>query len=80
MRIVTIKLPEELDDRLSGKAKRSRVSKSSLVREALAAYLAETDETPVEPTVFDLVADSIGRVAGPGLAANDPERMKGFGT
>lgn len=80
MRIVTIKLPEELDNRLSGKAKRSRVSKSSLVREALAAYLAETEETSAEPTVFDLVGDSIGRVAGPGLAANDPERMKGFGS
>ena len=80
MRIVTFKLPDELDDRLAGKAKRSRVSKSSLVREALAAYLTETEEASDEPTVFDLVADSIGRVAGPGLPANDPERMKGFGT
>lgn len=80
MKIVTIKLPEDLDERLSSHAARSGASKSSLVREALAAYLTENASAAAGPTVFDLVGDSIGRVAGPGLAANDPERMKGYGS
>jgi predicted transcriptional regulator len=79
MRVVTVKLPEDLDERLVKTAARSGVSKSSLVREALAAYLGEPVEEGAEPTVFELVRDAVGRVAGPGLAATDPERMKGYG-
>lgn len=79
MRIMTVKLPDDLEQRLEEAAARTGVSKSSLAREALTAYLAEPADKGAGPTVFELAGEAIGRVAGPGLSATDPERMKGYG-
>jgi predicted transcriptional regulator len=80
VKIVTVKLPEALDERLSKAAQSAGIPKSSVVRDALAAYLGEQPkDAGGEPSVFDLAAGSIGAVRGPGLSAIDPHRMKGYG-
>ncbi|MFQ6047606.1 MAG: ribbon-helix-helix domain-containing protein [Gemmatimonadales bacterium] len=79
MQIMTVKLPDDLKKRLEEMAARMEVSRSSLVREALAAYLSEPADAEAGPSVVELAGRAIGRAAGPGLAATDPERMKGYG-
>ena len=79
VKVMTIKLPEDLDHKLARAAARAGVSKSALVRDALVAYLGEPHGEARGPSVFDLVAHAIGSTVGPGLAATDPERMKGYG-
>jgi hypothetical protein len=80
VKVVTIKLPEDLDHKVARAAARAGVSKSSVVRDALVAYLGESRAGGGGgPSVFDVVGHVIGAVVGPGLAATDPERMKGYG-
>lgn len=77
LKVMTVKVPLELEERLERLAKTSGASKSSLVREALNAYLDEDPKPDDGPTVFDRVASTIGIARGPGLSATD--RMDGYG-
>lgn len=74
MRVVSIKLPPELDDRVTEIAERDQVSRSLVVREALAAYT----RSPVT-SVTDAVGARVGVVRGPRDLSTHPKHLRGYG-
>jgi len=95
MKIISLKLPESLDDELSAVAARRGVTKSALLREALASYLGHVDaqagevREPTAPygdaeetpkrSFLELAGDLVGCLEGPPDLASNPEHMRGFG-
>jgi hypothetical protein len=78
MKTLSIKLPEELDARLSATARRRGERRSAIVREALAAHLDITGNS-TGPSCLDLVADLAGCIKGPQDLSSNPEYMRGYG-
>lgn len=75
---VNLTLPEGLHRKLSAAARKRRVSKSALLRQALEEYL---DKNLVRPGVscLDLVQDLVGCVEGPGSLSTHPCHLVGYG-
>lgn len=78
MKGMTLRLPENVEQELVYEAKRRGVSKSSLVREALAAYLVKDPSSP-ERSARDGFGDIVGIFDGPEDLATNPVHMEGFG-
>lgn len=77
MTTITCKLPDKLSAHLEAAARQRRVSKSSIVREAIAASLRKK-----KPSVsaFDLIKDACGMIkGGPKDYASDPRHLREFG-
>jgi predicted DNA-binding protein len=77
MTTITCKLPDELSAHLEAAARQRRVSKSYLVREAIAASLRKK-----KPAVsaFDLIKDACGIIkGGPKDYASDARHLRKFG-
>lgn len=74
MRTVSFKLPGHLVDALATLARRRKVSRSALAREALETLLA-----PGHRSVTALASDLVGSVEGPADLATNPRHMRGFG-
>jgi len=75
---LSLKVPEDLDARLSAVARRSRVSKSSLVRRAIEKML-DADVTAVRGSFLELAGDLVGSVDGPEDLSYNPKYLAGFG-
>lgn len=78
---ITIKLPVALDEQLQLASQERQLSKSELVRCAIAAYLAQ--DASVQPraaSALQLAGDLVGCFEGgpPDLASN-PEHLANFG-
>jgi hypothetical protein len=78
MTTITCKITEELDARLATMARRERVSKSQILREALESSLTRSKRTS-QPRAIDLVRHLRGTLRGPSDLATDPKHMKGYG-
>ena len=78
MRIVSLKLPDPLHERLVSAAARRGTSKSSLVREAILAYL-DGETARNGGSVLDLVENLAGCVEGPKDLSTGKRHMSGFG-
>jgi hypothetical protein len=74
----TFEFPPDLEARLRSYAEQTGETKSSIVREAVAAYLAQ--RPPAEASAYDLVADLAGSVEGTGDLSHNPEHLEGYGT
>ncbi len=70
MRAVSIKLPEDLDRRLTELARSRRTSRSALMREALEAY----EKQPIQ-SVTAAAADLVGSLIGSHDLSSSPEHM-----
>jgi Arc/MetJ-type ribon-helix-helix transcriptional regulator len=79
VKVLSVKVPEALDRKITAAVKRRGVQKSSVVREALERYLDETHEAR-KGSFLDLAGDLIGCVkdAPPDLASN-PKHLEGYG-
>ncbi len=78
MKTLTIKLAEELDQRLSQLAAQQGQSKSSFVRAAIEASLAAVDV--VKPSsCLDLARDLAGCAEGPEDLSHNKAYLKGYG-
>ena len=75
MRTVTVKLPEEVFQKVSRSAARRRVSKSEIIREALSAR--ETPGESLYSRIEDLVFDGAGI---PRDLSSNPQHLKGYGS
>ena len=64
MKIRSVKLPKELDARLTRYAQRTGHTASSVAREAIAAYIS-AGPAGVRPSFLDAAADLAGLVDGP---------------
>lgn len=78
MKTLSLKLPDELDARISAIARRRRSNKSEVVRDALYAYLAK-DTMPQKGSALDLAGDLVGSLEGPGDLSHYDEHMRGYG-
>ncbi|MFT3717343.1 CopG family transcriptional regulator [Pseudorhodoferax sp.] len=81
MNTLTIKIPPALEEQLLEAAQRAHLSKSELVRRALAAYVARPADA-VQPFVsaLDKAGDLVGCFeGGPSDLASNPRHLDGFG-
>jgi ribbon-helix-helix CopG family protein len=78
MRVISLKLPEELLLQLEREAKARRVTKSQIVREGLEKALRPQPKGA--PSCYDVARDLAGSIKGlPKDLADNPKYMDGFG-
>ena len=78
---LTLKLPRSLADELLRASEREQISKSELVRRAVAAYLARGERAAGgQPSLLDQADDLVGCFSGgPKDLASNPRHLDGFG-
>ena len=81
MNTLTVKIPAHLEQELALLSEQVHVSKSELVRRALAAFVAQSKSTTAFVSALDQAGDVVGCFGGspPDLSAN-PAYLKGFGS
>jgi hypothetical protein len=81
MNVLTIKLPPALEQQLDEATRRMHLSKSELVRRALATYIArQQGEEGGFVSALDQAGDLVGCFdGGPADLASNPRHMDGFG-
>jgi hypothetical protein len=80
MTTLTVKIPEALERSIAIAARRERVTKSELVRRAMAKYIAQTGEDRTFQSAIDLAGDLIGSVrGGPVDLATNAKYMDDYG-
>ncbi len=78
--LLTLKLPEELAQRLARVAERRGITKSEAAREALARFVAEPEPKAYGPSALDLAGDLVGAVTGgPADLSTNPRHLDDFG-
>jgi hypothetical protein len=78
MKVLTVKVPEELDLKLTAVAARRRESKSALIRAAL-DHIVKSSEAITPNSCLDLAKDLIGSVEGPADLSYNNKHLKGYG-
>jgi metal-responsive CopG/Arc/MetJ family transcriptional regulator len=78
MKTVSLKLPAALDAKLALAAKKSRTTKSVVIRQALDSYL-NGNKRLNKGSFLELAAKGVGCVEGPRDLSYNPEHMRGFG-
>ena len=78
MTTITCKIPEKLNAELEAMARRRRLSKSAILREALESK-TKASARSAKLTAYDLVKHLCGRLRGPKDLSTNPKYMKGFG-
>ncbi len=72
--VMTVKLPRQLSAKVARSARKRRVSRSQVVRDALQAM------NEAGPSVGDLAGDLFGSVGGgPTDLSTNPKHLKGYG-
>lgn len=78
MKTISLKLPDDLDSRLTAAARRRGEPRSAVVREVLRTYLDASSESAAG-SCLELVADLAGCVKGPGDLSFNPKHLQGYG-
>jgi predicted transcriptional regulator len=78
MKTLSLKLPDELDARISAIARQRGSNKSEIVRDALGAYLAK-EPTAHEGSALDLAEDLVGSVEGPADLSHHDHHTRRYG-
>jgi len=78
MTTITCKISTKLNAQLEVMARRRRVSKSAILREALESKTKVTARSAT-PSAHDLVKHLCGSLRGPKDLSTNPKRLRGFG-
>ena len=78
MKTISVKVPEDLDLKLTAVAAKRRESKSALIRAAL-DHIVKSSEAVTPNSCLDLAKDLIGSVEGPADLSYDNKHLKGYG-
>ena len=79
MKMLSLKVPEHLDRKLSAVVKRRGMRKSVVVREALERYVDESREIS-KGSFLDLAGDLVGCVRdAPADLSSKPKHLDGYG-
>jgi len=78
MKTISVKIPEELDLKLSAVAARRHESKSALIRAALDKIVASSEKATPN-SCLDLARDLLGSVEGPTDLSHNKSYLKGYG-
>ena len=76
MTTITCKISEKLNAHLEALARRRRVSKSAILRQALENKLSAR---AAAPSAYDLVKHLCATLRGPKDLSTNPKHMRGFG-
>ena len=80
MNSLTIKIPAALDTALAQASERQQLSKSELVRRAVAAYIGQAQGQSRAPSALDIAGDLVGCCGGgPADLSSNPRHLDGFG-
>jgi predicted transcriptional regulator len=74
MRTISLKLPEELDQRLTDLAEQRGLSRSAIIREALESFTARSGES-----VTSRAGELVGSLEGPSDLSANPRHLQGYG-
>ena len=78
MKTISVKVPEDLDLKLTAVAAKRCESKSALIRAAL-DHLVKSSEAITPNSCLDLARDLIGSVEGPSDLSYNKKHLKGYG-
>ena len=78
MHTISLKVPESLASRLEDTARQKGVSKSTLIRDALEAYL-QADRAERAESALSQVADLAGILSGPEDLSVNKDYLRNFG-
>jgi hypothetical protein len=78
MKILSLKLPDDLAHELTAQARSRGTSKSEILREALAHFLAKAPQ-PDKGSFLDLAGDLVGRLEGPGDLSYNKKYLDDYG-
>jgi hypothetical protein len=78
MKPFSVKLPDDVEERLKDAAWARSVSRSDLVREAIAEYLVQDPEMP-SGSALAAVQDLVGSLEGPEDLSTNPDHLRGYG-
>jgi len=78
MKTISVKVPEDLDLKLTAVAAKRRETKSALIRAAL-DHIVKSSEAVTPNSCLDLAKDLIGSVEGPADLSYDNKHLKGYG-
>lgn len=79
MKMISLKVSDSLDARLTAAAKRRGTNKSAVTRDALEHYLSN-GSSAMPGSFLEAAGDVIGKFDfGPGDLAHNKRHMKGFG-
>ena len=78
MKTLTVKVPEDLDLKLTAVAAKRRESKSALIRAAL-DHILKSSEAITPNSCLDLAKDLSGSVEGPSDLSYSNKHLKGYG-
>ncbi len=78
MKSLSLKVPEQLDNRLSAACRRRREKKSEVIRAAIEQFLI-SEESVIEGSCLDLARDLAGCIEGPGDLSFNKKHMRGYG-
>ncbi len=78
MTTITCKIPEHLDAELEALARRERVSKSKIVREAVEQRVKRSAQRAA-PRAYDLLKPVIGSLRGPADLSTNPRYLEDLG-
>jgi len=79
MKTTSIKMDENLENKITYLSKKKGISKSMLVREALIEYLSNS-EVKAKSSFSDLAKDLSGSLEGPTDLSTNPKYLSGFGS
>jgi predicted transcriptional regulator len=78
VKLVSIKLPLELAEEIDAMARRRKLSRSDVIREAMAEYVVRS-ESSSRLSALALAGDLAGSLEGPEDLATNPVYLEGFG-
>jgi hypothetical protein len=78
MKTLTVRVPEDLDLKLTAAAAKRGESKSDLIRTALES-IVDTNETITPNSCLELAKDIVGSVEGPSDLSYNKKHLKGYG-
>lgn len=78
MKTISLKLPEAIATRLEAETQKRGVSKSLMVREALAEYFVSSKQNKAG-SFLDLAGDLCGQFIGPADLSTNPKHLEDYG-
>ena len=78
MKTISLKLSDEIEAKLTAKARQTGKTKSEITREALSAFL-DAGKRKANVSCLDLVKDLVGTGRGPGDLASNRKYLRDYG-
>ncbi len=79
MKTISIKIPEELENKVNAVIYERGINKSMLIREALVEYLADSEKR-TKGSFAKTAKDLSGSLEGPEDLSTNPKHFEGFGS